>query len=68
MLDRVKANPTEGELVPGSDEVIVAELRYAIEEECALTADDLILRRTDLGTLGEVREETRIFCEQLLNT
>ncbi|MFT5497337.1 MAG: glycerol-3-phosphate dehydrogenase [Kiritimatiellia bacterium] len=68
VLDRVKANPTEGELVPGSDEVIVAELRYAIEEECALTADDLILRRTDLGTLGEVREETRIFCEQLLNT
>lgn len=66
LLERVKADPAEGELVPGSDEVIVAELRYAIEEESALTAEDLLLRRTDLGTLGPVKEETRAFCEELL--
>jgi glycerol-3-phosphate dehydrogenase len=46
--------------------VSVAELRYAIEEESALTAEDLLLRRTDLGTLGSVKEETRVFCEELL--
>jgi len=42
----------DGALIPGSDEVLEAEIYYAVREEAALKLSDAVLRRTDLGSLG----------------
>jgi len=44
--------PEAKQLIRGSDESIVAEVLHAVRAECAFTLRDVILRRTDLGTLG----------------
>lgn len=41
-----------GTFVSGSNEVIKAEIVYAIRNECAHHLEDIVMRRTDLGTLG----------------
>ena len=46
------------EKIPGSDEVIKAEVLHGVEEEMALKLSDVILRRTDLGSAGNPGEET----------
>ena len=51
-----------GELIPGSDEAIKAELLYSIKEEFTYNLSDLILRRTDIGSLGKPDDETINFC------
>ena len=55
-LDRIiqycTDNPELSKLIKGSDEVIQAEILYAVREEMAQTLSDVILRRTDLGSAG----------------
>lgn len=46
-----------GRFIPGSNEVLKAEIVYAIREESAFHLDDLVFRRTDLGTLGNPGKE-----------
>ncbi len=41
-----------GTFVSGSNEVIKAEVVYAVRNECARHLEDIVMRRTDLGTLG----------------
>jgi len=45
-------DPKMGELIGGSDEVTRAEVVHAVREECAIHLPDVVIRRTDLGTLG----------------
>lgn len=55
------------DLVPGSDEVLRAEIAYAVDEEMAQTLDDVIQRRTDLGAAGMPRPETITCCAALMD-
>ena len=49
-------------LFPGTDEAIKAELHYCIGNEFAYKLPDLILRRTDIGSLKKPSDETINFC------
>ena len=66
MIAQIKDDPSLGEFVPGSEEVLKVQVKHAIEMEGAQTPDDIMLRRTDLGTLGPINDETRIYCEKAL--
>lgn len=45
--------------------VIGAEVRHAIKREMAVTLDDIVLRRTDLGTAGKPCDATLEACADL---
>ena len=64
----MEADPSLAELVPGSEEVTKAEVVHAIETEGALKAEDLWLRRTEMGTLGKVADEAKAYCEAALTS
>ena len=46
LLERIAESPASGELVPGLPGVLRAEIEYALDEEMALTLEDLLDRRT----------------------
>jgi glycerol-3-phosphate dehydrogenase len=54
------------ELLPGSDEVLQAEIAYAVDEEMAQAVDDVILRRTGIGAVMPARPETVAACATLM--
>ena len=47
-----------GRLIPGSKEAIAAELCYCIKNEFAYHLSDLLLRRTDIGSMKKPKDET----------
>ena len=53
-------------LVPGADEVIVAEILYALRHESARKLEDVVLRRTDLGTKGQPSAAALAACADLM--
>lgn len=58
------------ELLPGSNEVLKAEVLHGVREEMAQKLSDVVLRRTDLGTAmnpGEaaLKEAAKIMAEEL---
>lgn len=55
-----------GEQIPGSDEVIRAELLYSIRNEFPFTLSDLMLRRLDLGSHRRPKDETIAYCADLM--
>ncbi|MHC4476793.1 MAG: glycerol-3-phosphate dehydrogenase/oxidase [Planctomycetota bacterium] len=52
ILNYAKADPALGEPVPGSTEVLKAEILNGVRKEMALKLSDVVLRRTDLGSDG----------------
>lgn len=58
--------PVLAELVPGSTDTIKAELQYVIDREMVCTLSDLVLRRTDLGSLAMPPDETIDYCATVL--
>ena len=52
--------------IAGSEEVIRAEVVHAVREEMALHLTDVLLRRTDLGTLGNPGELAIRECADLM--
>lgn len=54
------------EKVPGSDEVIKAEIVHAVRNEMAVTLADAILRRTDLGSGEKPNPATLKACAALM--
>ena len=50
------------QLVPGTTDTIKAEVDYVLEHEMAYTLSDLILRRTDIGSLACPSAETIDYC------
>jgi glycerol-3-phosphate dehydrogenase len=54
------------EIVPGSEDVLAAEIHYAMESEKAFTLNDVILRRTGLGHLGRPPQETLDYCIDMM--
>jgi glycerol-3-phosphate dehydrogenase len=61
-------NPAWKEKIPGSKNIPVTELVYAVQEEMALTLSDLILRRTNLGSAQCPADETLNFCAHYMGS
>lgn len=53
-------------LVPGTEDVVQAELHYILDHEPIATLSDLMLRRTDIGSLSVPHAETIKFCGELM--
>jgi glycerol-3-phosphate dehydrogenase len=54
------------QLVPNSDEVLLAEIAYAVNEEMAVHLDDAVRRRTDLGSGEKPSQESLACCAALM--
>ncbi len=52
ITDMIRADASLADLIPGSREVTKAEVLHALRKECPVHLDDVVLRRTDLGTAG----------------
>ena len=52
IVDRVRKTKLLGEPVDAAENVLMAEIDYAIEEEMACHLSDVIMRRTELGSAG----------------
>ena len=66
LLTRIERNPDEARLLRGSNEIAVAHVRHAVEHEFAVHLSDVIMRRTDLGTLGEPDPESVEDCADIM--
>lgn len=66
ILSYLEKNPQWGALVPGSEEVILAEVVHAIREEMAVKLSDVVLRRTALGAGGHPGEECLKACASIM--
>lgn len=53
-------------LKPDSPEVLLTQIRHAVEEEMAITLSDVIFRRTDLGSAGRPGEELIRICGEMM--
>ena len=62
MMDK---EPALARLVPGSREVVpMAAVAYAVRHEGAIHLDDVVMRRTELGTLGDPGEAAVQACAE----
>ena len=59
-------HPEWAACVPGSEEVIGAEVVYAVRSESAVRLDDVVMRRTDLGSLGNPGDKAIQYCANLM--
>ncbi len=66
VLDLVHKEPGTVALLPGSSEVIAAEVLYAVRAESARKLEDVVLRRTDLGAQGQPSPAALAACAGLM--
>lgn len=66
IAEAVRHEPTLGERVHPESPVIAAQLWYAAHHERATTADDIIMRRTELGATARVSPEVRLAAERAI--
>ena len=66
ILQYVGEEPDFGKIVPGSKEVLIAEVIHAVREEIAQKLADVILRRTDLGSGQYPGKETIRACAEMM--
>jgi glycerol-3-phosphate dehydrogenase len=66
IIELISINTELGEIIPGSNEAIKGELLYCIENEFAYHLSDLLIRRTDIGSLGKPDEETTNYCADFM--
>ena len=66
LLQLAEQEPDLGATVPGSDEVILAEIAHAARHESAVHLVDAVLCRTDLGTKGHPGTQALDACAQLM--
>ncbi|MFH1942465.1 MAG: glycerol-3-phosphate dehydrogenase/oxidase [bacterium] len=70
VLEYAKEDSNWIQTIPGSSEVLKAEIVHAVREEMALRLSDVILRRTDLGSGGHpggiaLKETATVMAEEL---
>ena len=56
------------EPLSGARESIGAEVRFAVEEEMAVTLSDVVFRRTGLGTVGDPGQDCLRRCAEIMGT
>ena len=61
-----KRDPKLGDRIPRSPEVAKAEIVHAVRQESALHLEDVVLRRTDLGTLGHPGKDALDACAGIM--
>jgi glycerol-3-phosphate dehydrogenase len=61
-----KEKPEYFSMISDGQEVIKAEIAYAVSEEMALHLGDVIFRRTGLGTLGHPGNECIMKCAEIM--
>ena len=66
ILDLAQKEPGTAALLPGTSEVIVAEILYAVRAESARKLEDVVLRRTDLGAQGHPGPAALAVCADLM--
>ena len=66
LITLIEKQPTMATLVPGSTEVTHAQIVHAIRHEAAVHLDDVVMRRTGLGTLGHPGEDVLQACAALM--
>lgn len=66
IMQMISDNRQLVELVPGSDEVIKAEVAYSVNNEMVYTLSDLLLRRTDIGSSKKPERATIQYCADFL--
>lgn len=49
LLELLRADPAMAECLPGTDDYLAVEARFAVAHECALHLDDVLTRRTRLS-------------------
>ncbi|NOY83683.1 MAG: glycerol-3-phosphate dehydrogenase/oxidase [Nitrospirae bacterium] len=62
----IEQDASLGQWVPGTTEVLIAELVFVLEHEMLVTLSDLLLRRIDLGALAMPSQKTIVFCADFL--
>ncbi len=62
----IEQDASLGQQVPGTKEVLIAELVFVLEHEMLVTLSDLLLRRIDLGALAMPSQKTITFCARFL--
>jgi glycerol-3-phosphate dehydrogenase len=67
ILEYVDMDPECGLNIPGSREVIRAEVIHAVREESALKLTDVTLRRTDLGSAENPGDEALRACAGIMS-
>jgi len=65
ILAYIQMNPSWAEPL-GATKVIKAEVVHAVREEMAQTLDDIVFRRTDLGTAGHPGNDALEACADLM--
>lgn len=66
VIDLSRSDKNLAELVPGSEEVMGAEVMYAVQNEMAMKLSDVVLRRTDLGSAEYPGDEALKVCADLM--
>lgn len=66
IISKADDDETLVELVPGSADVVKAELSYIIENEQVYRLSDLLLRRTDIGSFAQPAEATIAYCADVM--
>ncbi len=60
-------NSDYNQTIPGSSEVLLAEVIHAVREEMAVKLSDVILRRTDLGSSGHPGQKALKICAEVMS-
>lgn len=66
VVDLIEANPALAEKVHDERDILAAEIVYATRHEMACHLDDVVFRRTGLGTLGNPGEAVLARCATLM--
>jgi len=64
----VRDEPALGERIDPESPVIAAQFWYAVRHERATNADDIIMRRTELGATARVSPEVRLAAERAIGS
>ncbi len=66
LIDRIRANPELRQPLARQRQALAVEAVWAVEREMAVHLEDLVLRRTGLGTLGHPGESALRRCASLM--
>jgi glycerol-3-phosphate dehydrogenase len=66
ILHYAAGDPRLAETIPGSDEVLKAEVVHGVREEMARRLTDVVVRRTDLGCLGHPGDAALRSCADIM--
>lgn len=66
ILRYIEEDPGWGETIPGSEDVLKAEVVHGVREEMACRLTDVVMRRTDLGCLGHPGEAALRACADIV--